>query len=69
MQTKLYDLRKNMFKLTQQEVADYLGISVVSYRNKELGRVAFDQDEMFSLSKLMELPIEDIFLPRKAPIR
>lgn len=65
MQIKLYDLRKNEKRLTQKEIADYLGISVVSYREKEKGRIAFNSDEMFKLSYLFEEPMDKIFLPRK----
>ncbi|MCF1585196.1 helix-turn-helix domain-containing protein [Tetragenococcus koreensis] len=65
MQIKLYDLRKNEKRLTQKEIADYLGISTVSYREKEKGRVAFNSDEMFKLSYLFEEPMDQIFLPRK----
>ncbi|GBD74074.1 hypothetical protein TEHN7126_2329 [Tetragenococcus halophilus subsp. halophilus] len=65
MQIKLYDLRKNEKRLTQKEIADYLGISVVSYREKEKGRIAFNSDEMFELSYLFNEPMDHIFLPRK----
>lgn len=64
MQYKLYDLRKNIKKMTQEDVADYLGISVQTYRDKEKGKRPFTQDEMFALSKLFDLSIDTIFLPR-----
>ncbi len=65
MQIKLYDIRKNKMHLTQQQVAEYLGISTKSYRDKELSRHPFTQDEMFKLSSYFGMKIEDIFLPRK----
>lgn len=65
MQLKLYDLRKNYKHMTQQEIADYLGISAKAYRDKEKGVHPFTQDEMFALSKLFNLSIDTIFLPRK----
>lgn len=64
MQIKLYDIRKNKKHLTQQQVAEYLGISTKSYRDKELSRHPFTQDEMFKLSSYFNMKIEDIFLPR-----
>lgn len=64
MQSILLMLRKEQKKATQQEVANYLGISVATYRAKELGRREFTQDEMFALSKYFERPIDQIFLPR-----
>lgn len=65
MQLKLYDLRKNYKRMTQGEVAKYLGISEKTYREKEKGVTPFNQDEMFALSKLFNLSIDTIFLPRK----
>lgn len=60
MQIKLYDIRKNKKHLTQQ-VAEYLGISTKSYRDKELSRHPFTQDEMFKLSSYFGMKMEDIF--------
>lgn len=68
MQSQLLILRKEN-KLSQQQLATYLGISEVTYRNKELGRYPFNQDEMYSLKRLFNVPLEQIFLPRKSPIR
>ncbi|MGF3182261.1 helix-turn-helix transcriptional regulator [Facklamia sp. P12934] len=65
MQLVLYDLRKNKNKMTQQEVADYLGIAVQTYRAKEKGIYEFTQDEMFALSELFDKNLNEIFLPRK----
>lgn len=65
MQKELYDLRKNNIKMTQQELADYLGISVQAYRDKEKGKNAFNQDEMFAIAALFQKRLDEIFLPRK----
>ena len=65
MQLVLYDLRKNKKKMTQAEIADYLGISTKTYRNKELGNSEFTMDEMFKIAKLFNMRIDDIFLPRE----
>jgi putative transcriptional regulator len=62
MQEKLVNLRK-VFSVRQQELADYLGITLKTYRNKEQGKSQFTSDEMFSLSKYFKKPLEDIFLP------
>lgn len=64
MQLILFNLRKQEKKVTQKEIADYLGISTSSYRDKEKGRREFTQDEMFALSKYFKKPIDEIFLPR-----
>lgn len=64
MQSTLYGLRKTYKHFTQQQMADYLGISTKSYRDKELGRREFTQDEMFEIAKLFNRKIDDIFLPR-----
>ena len=68
MQVKLYALRKNK-GMTQKDVADFLGISQQTYRNKELGHKLFNAREMFQLSKLFSTSMEDIFLPPKVPNR
>lgn len=65
MQKELYDLRKNEHKMSQQDLADYLGISVQAYRDKEKGKRAFTQDEMFAIAELFKRKIDEIFLPRK----
>lgn len=62
MQEKLVKLRK-VYNVTQQELADYLGITLKTYRNKEQGKSQFTSDEMFSLSKFFKKSLEDIFLP------
>ena len=63
MQSKLYDIRKQK-KLTQQEVANFLKISRVSYGSKERDDLPFNIDEMFELSGWFGLPVSDIFSPR-----
>lgn len=65
MQKILWDLRKNEYRLTQQDVADFLGITVQSYRSKEKGVSQFTQDEMFALASFFQRDLDSIFLPRK----
>lgn len=68
MQHKLYALRKEK-NVTQEELADLIGKSIVTYRNKERSRVPFDSDEMFIISKFFGKKMEDIFLPTESPKR
>ena len=65
MQKELYAIRKDERRMTQQEVADYLGITVQSYRRKEKGYTTFTSDEMFAIAKLFQKNLDEIFLPRK----
>lgn len=65
MQLVLYDLRKNQKKMTQEQMANYLGITPKTYRSKELGNTEFTLDEMFEIAKLFNKKVDDIFLPRK----
>lgn len=65
MQIILWNLRRNEKRMTQQELADYLGIAVQTYREKEKGNAEFTQDEMFMIAKLFQKRLDDIFLPRK----
>ena len=64
MQLKLYDARKRA-KLSQQEVADILGISRNSYGQKERGDVLFNLEEMFALSELLNASLDDLFISNK----
>ena len=61
MQKKLYFIRKFDFKMTQQEVANYLGLTLITYQRKEKGESLFNSNEMFALSKLFKRDIEEIF--------
>ena len=63
MQIKLYEARKQS-KLSQQEVADILGISRNSYGQKERGDVSFNLEEMFALSDLLNVSLDDLFISR-----
>ena len=63
MQIKLYDARKRA-KLSQQEVADILGISRNSYGQKERGNVPFNLEEMFALSDLLNISLDDLFISK-----
>lgn len=62
MQSKLIILRKEK-KITQETLADILGISVKQYGYKEVGKSKFDADEMFKIADYFGLSINDIFLP------
>ena len=64
MQIKLYEARKRA-KLSQQEVADILGISRNSYGQKERGDVLFNLEEMFALSELLNTSLDDLFISNK----
>ena len=64
MQIKLYQVRKQA-KLSQQEVADILGISRNSYGQKERGDVLFNLEEMFALSELLDVSLDDLFISNK----
>ena len=64
MQIKLYQARKEA-KLSQQEVADILGISRNSYGQKERDDVSFNLEEMFALSELLNISLDDLFISNK----
>lgn len=62
MQEKLLLIRKNK-NITQQELAECIGISVNQYSLKEKGKYNFTCDEMFKIADYLKMSIEDIFLP------
>lgn len=49
--------------ITQEKLAEVLGISEDAYGLKERGKVQFKADEMFIISDYFDKTIEDIFLP------
>lgn len=63
MQEMLLLLRKRK-GYTQKSLADYLDLSHSHYSKKERGLHEFTLSEMFALSQLFELPIDQIFSPR-----
>lgn len=46
-------------------MAELIGVSENSYRNKEKGFCEFKSSEMFIIAEKFKLPIEKIFLRRK----
>lgn len=63
MQHKLKQLRAE-HKLSQEDVANMLGITRASYSLRESSKYEFKQDEMFILSNYFGLGMDHIFLPR-----
>ena len=60
-QTKLVGSR-NEKGLSQKEMSRLLGISITSYRNKELGNVDFKLEEVKKICKKFNKKQEEIFL-------
>ena len=52
---------RRMRNVSQSEAAKHLGISLGSYRNKELGRSKFYVDEAYSMCKLLGIKMDEIF--------
>jgi len=48
-------------EMTQQEVADYLGLSLTQYQRKENDHVRFYADELYELSVLYNVPVSIFF--------
>ncbi|OUM83608.1 helix-turn-helix transcriptional regulator [Caldibacillus debilis] len=62
MQTKLIALRR-YHGLTQKDMADLIGVDLRTYINKEMGQSQFKANEMFTIAKHFQKPIDEIFLP------
>ena len=62
MQLKLIGLRTET-KTTQHDLAELIGVTELSYRNKELGRTEFKINEMFKIAQYFNKKVDDIFLP------
>lgn len=50
-------------EISQQKLAEKLGISIQSYNAKENGKVPFTADDLIKLSKVFNTPIENFFTP------
>ncbi|EJR68163.1 hypothetical protein IIO_00482 [Bacillus cereus VD115] len=62
MQNKLVSLRMYN-RLTQQDMADLIGVDKRTYINKEYGVTQFKANEMFLIAQKFGKGIEEIFLP------
>ncbi|MDA2112702.1 transcriptional regulator [Bacillus thuringiensis] len=62
MQDKLVSLRMYN-RLTQQNMADLIGVDKRTYVNKEYGVTQFKANEMFLIAQRFGKGIEEIFLP------
>lgn len=62
MQTNLIQIR-NSLNVTQKQLADFIGVDVRTYINKEQGISQFKCNEMFAISYYFKKDVESIFLP------
>jgi len=62
MQTELAALRRYR-GITQQDMANLLGVDVRTYLNKEHGVTQFKINEMFLIAQTLQKDIGEIFLP------
>lgn len=55
--------KRNEMRLSQEDIARELGITVKTYNLKENGKAEFTLDEVRVLLKIFDCRFEDIFLP------
>ena len=58
--TKLIDARKSK-GFTQQQIAEKLHIDISNYNRREKGLAKISMDEWEKLSKILDLPLEEIY--------
>lgn len=51
---------RNEKRITQEEMANYLDISRVSYNSKETGKTEFLGKELITICNILDLNIDDI---------
>lgn len=61
---KLKELRAEK-KITQEELAEYLGISCPNYGKKENDQIRFSLEEAQKLSEYFGMSIEDLFFANR----
>lgn len=59
MNKKLVAYRK-MLDMTQQDMAEKIGISLTTYNRKETGKIEFNQKEMVSITDIIKKGIPNI---------
>lgn len=47
--------------LSQTEMAEILGLSLVSYNKRETGKIPFTVDELQTMSEYFKVPVENFF--------
>lgn len=52
---------RRLKNITQEEAANHLGVTMNTYRNKELGITKFYVDEAYSLCNLFGMTMDQIF--------
>ena len=62
MQDNLILIRKKS-DVSQQKMADLIGVNPKTYSQKELGKTQFTMNEMFTIAGFFNKKIEDIFAP------
>ncbi|MDK2584998.1 helix-turn-helix transcriptional regulator [Romboutsia sedimentorum] len=60
MGLRLLKAKRALLGLTQNEVANMMGINCKSYNFKENGRVGFSLDEVIKISSALNLSLEDV---------
>ena len=61
--SQIIDQLRKEHGLSQREMAKLINKSEVTYRNKELGKTAFTQSEMFIIARHFNKELGDIFTP------
>ena len=56
----LRDVRRS-YELTQDQVSDYIGLSMRHYREKESGKTPFTQIEIMKMIELFNLDAEEVY--------
>lgn len=67
MHWELIKLRKES-KISQETMAELLGINTSTYSKKENGKSDFKLNELFIIARLFNKRLDEIFLPRNISI-
>jgi len=58
--TKLIEIRKSK-RIPQEQIAEYLNMSVSCYNRREKGLVYIKNEEWKKLAKILEVPVDEIY--------
>lgn len=60
MNIKALKSKRVLKGISQSEMAERLGISLVTYNKKETGKIEFKRDEIEKIAVILELSISDV---------
>lgn len=75
VKNKILVICRKIINFSQKDMSEELGTSLVTYNQKEIGKISFSKEEMIKIEKILkenglkEITIEDIFFKNEVSIK